>query len=61
MEEVVTIPILDDLNQQKLKDVLQKSASCNAIIIRNQGIFVWADDWQSGSDDGKCVKEVVVN
>ena len=46
MEEVVTIPIVDDLNQQKLKDVLQKSNACNAIIIRNQGVFIWAEDWQ---------------
>ena len=46
MEEVVTIPILEDFNQQKLKDVLQKSISCNAIIIRNQGMFIWSDDWQ---------------
>ena len=44
-EEIVTIPILEDLNQQKLKEVLQKSNSCNAVIIRNQGLFTWADDW----------------
>ena len=46
MEEVVTIPIVDDLNQLKLKDVLQKSHTCNAIMIRNQGVFIWAEDWQ---------------
>ena len=46
MEETVTIPIVNDLNEGKLKEALQNYSSSNAIIIRNQGVFIWAEDWQ---------------
>ena len=46
LDETVTVPIIDDLSQEKLKEALQKYNSPNAIIVRNQGIFIWAEDWQ---------------
>ena len=46
MEEVITIPIADDLSQEKLGDALKKECGPNAVLIRNQGIFIWAEDWQ---------------
>ena len=46
MEEVITIPIADELNEEKLGDALKKYNGPNAVLIRNQGIFIWAEDWQ---------------
>ena len=46
MEEEVTVPILDDANDVKLRQILQKYRSATAILVRNQGIFIWAEDWQ---------------
>ena len=45
-EEEVTVPIVDDINDSKLKQILQKYRSATAILVRNQGIFVWSEDWQ---------------
>ena len=45
-EEEVTVPIVDDINDSKLKQILQKYRSATAILVRNQGFFVWAEDWQ---------------
>jgi len=58
-EEIVTIPILEDLNQSKLKEVLQKSNSCNAVIIRNQGLFTWADDWLKCKAAAECYHQLI--
>ena len=46
MEEIITIPIAEELSQEKLGEILQKYNGPNAVIIRNQGIFIWAEDWQ---------------
>jgi len=47
MDEMVAIPIINDLESlDKLKEILHKYCGSNIIIIRNQGVFIWADDWQ---------------
>jgi len=59
MEEIITIPIADELNKEKLGEALQKSNGPNPVIIRNQGIFIWAEDWQKCKATSECYHQLM--
>lgn len=59
MDEIVTVPIVDDLSQEKLKEALQKYSSPNAIIVRNRGVFIWAEDWQKCRAAAECYHQLM--
>merc|ERR1712226_798923 len=60
MDEMVAIPIINDLESlDKLKEILHKYCGSNIIIIRNQGVFIWADDWQKCKAAAECIHQLM--
>merc|ERR1711997_877335 len=59
-DEMVAIAIINDLESlDKLKEILHKYCGSNIIIIRNQGVFIWADDWQKCKAAAECIHQLM--
>jgi len=46
MEEEVRVPIIHHATEAALRTAIRHNPHANAVIVRNQGMFVWADNWQ---------------
>jgi len=55
-DEELCVPIVDgpSLTEGALRNAIRQNPHANAVIIRNQGMFVWAENWQKCQAMAEC-------
>lgn len=46
MDEELSVPIVNVATEAGLRQAIRQNPHANAVIVRNQGMFVWAENWQ---------------
>jgi len=46
MEEELTVPIVNVATEAAVRQAMRQNPHTNALIVRNQGMFIWAENWQ---------------